>query len=124
MTSARRQAELVVSLSESDHELIEGRLPPHVVKEMDRFGRYLTVVSTDSLTGDAAETHLDWLWEKSSPLLTSISDLKMTPMACVLRVIEYVSADDEIGAGVPIDEKWVAAIARLRGSIDIDIYVD
>jgi hypothetical protein len=46
----------------------------------------------------------------------------LSPSACVLRVVAYVSPRDLVGAGIPINEEWVTAVARFDGFMDLDIY--
>src|SRR5215207_8431595 len=113
MATARRQAELVLCFSKSDSDLLRQQLPASVRITTDRFGEYFEVVSSGEMSGDAAETHLEWLWVKSEPFVELIEGREARPTARVLRVIQYVSADDDIGPGLPVEEKSVAAVARL-----------
>jgi hypothetical protein len=124
MTTARRRAELVAGFSDEDQALFEDALPTNVAAGADKSGRYFKVVSSEEMTGEAAETHLEYLWVKCAPFLALIHEMNLKPADCVLRVVQYVSADDDIGPGIPVERKWVAALARLGGELDIDIYVN
>lgn len=123
MSSARRLAELVVVLEESDSNLLADFTKGVFSPDEDRFNRFFKVRSTDELDGRAAEVHLDDLKTNAQALVDAIFTLNIVPTICVLRVIQYIGIDDEVGPGISIDEAWVAVLARLGGCVDLDIYV-
>lgn len=42
----------------------------------------------------------------------------------MLRIVQYMDAQEEQGYGIPIGREWLELLSRVGESIDIDQYVD
>lgn len=125
--SPRRLAELVVCVGDEEFERL-GEIPFAAESRHKNSGPGRTlVVGRNELRPDAASVLLEEVWVSSTQLREALDRCGITPERCILRVVAYIGATDEIGPGIPIDQRWVAFLSRMgrRGSnvfVDLDIY--
>lgn len=119
-----RHAELVLAIDEADVDGLSSEVLVLLREEPPDMGLRVFSVKSGEPGPRSAEDHLEDLWRAFEPILSAIDGAEIAPRTCVLRVVEYVGPDDEIGAGVPVDAAWIATLAHLNGFVDIDIYVE
>ena len=123
MSQARRQVELVLTFPNLETSDLRTTLPEPVLLRPNNVGGTLAIIGERSMRASAAETLLDELWASASPILTRLRSEGPMPDAVLLRLVQYIGPDDDVGPGVPIDARWVKALAEFDGVIDIDQYV-
>ncbi len=123
MSQARRQAELVLTFLTIEAADLTATLPEPVLLRPNTLGGTLAIIGDRSMRGSSAELLLDELWIAASPTLARLGSEGPKPDAALLRLVQYIGPDDDVGPGVPIDARWVRALAEFGGVIDIDQYV-
>ena len=123
MSQARRQAELVLTFLSLETPDLRALLPEPVLLRPSQLGGTLAVIGERGMRELAAEVLLDELWITARPVLARLRSEGIKPDAALLRLVQYIGPDDEVGPGVPIDSRWVKALAEFDGVIDIDQHV-
>lgn len=73
---------------------------------------------------ESVERHLDQLLERIAPLRDSLRRLAREDCAVILRIVQYMEANEYQGYGIPIPRGWTTLLGDVGASIDIDQYVE
>jgi hypothetical protein len=69
------------------------------------------------------DDHLEDLWDRASAALEILSASDLGSLDCRLEIVQEMGATDESGPGFLIDQRWVRALARVDGRIDVDLSI-
>ena len=104
-------------------ELAE-RLGPIEFDEIadERDGAGVAVMVSKAPRDAATRDHFADLWSRASVAFEKIAEADPGTYRCLVRLVQYVRADDDF-PGFTIEPEWVKAVAAFDGFFDIDQYI-